>query len=115
MNPVETDLLNYMAAVDNATRRYDSLHQSELDDLVSDVMNGDCEKVTLASVLETYNACDYAGLIANVCNASGDDLILARDALDKWMTERVRDYCEESEELDRRIWERDEDERNGNV
>lgn len=115
MNPVETDLSIYLGEIDNATRRYDSLHQSELDDLVSDVMNGDCEKVTLASVLEGYNACDYAGLIANVCNASGDDLILARAALDKWITERVRDYCDEHDELDRRISERYESERNGNV
>ena len=115
MNPVEVDLLNYMAAVDNATRRYDSLHDSVLDDLVSDVMTGNCERLTLAHVLEEHNAEEYAALIVAVCNASGDDLILAREELDTWMTAQVREYCEESEELDRRIWERDEDERNGNV
>lgn len=115
MNPVEVDLSNFLDAEDKATRRHNCWHKSELDDLVDDVMTGNSERLTLADILDGVDPRDYAGKLINVCNSSGDDLITAREELDSWLNELVRSYCEESEELDRRILERDESERNGNV
>lgn len=115
MNPVETDLSIYLGEIDNATRRYDSLHSEELEDLITDVLYDNCKAITLGDVLDDMNAKDLAPMLSKICTASGDDLILARDTLETWITERVRDYCDEHDELDRRIWERDESERNGNV
>ena len=111
MGTVEQDTALYHAHMADIDRRYNRLVDSVLESLVEDILSNDCKAITLADVMREADDKEYVGMLSNILNASGDALILARDEFYTWMEEKVREYAEESDELDRRVWEQDQADR----
>jgi len=113
MGTVEQDTALYHAHIAELDRRYNAIAGPILEDLAHDILTGECEKEPLCNVLDGLDADTYSGLLSDLLKASGDDLILARDALYDRLLPYARERADESDELDRRVWEQDEADREG--